>query len=170
VCGNCLDDDANGRADYDDPACCSGVDPGTLVVGSVRIRSTATDSKFRLRARIEGLVVDDLSQSSLALVLQLSDPLQVDPLLCVRIDPEQFRASRDQLRFRDRGGEIATAKGLTSMQLRRTPKGRVKLAAGGKHVAFLAGGLQQLRLTAAVQDVGQVGAPTHCVSALVPEP
>lgn len=139
-----------------------------MVLGSVRIRSREADSKLRLRARLDGLVLDDLRLPTRALALQVSDDVEAAPLFCARIAPERFRASRNVLTFRDRRGEVAEAKGLATVRIRRTPADRLKLSVSGKRAAFLARGSTEVRITVAVHDLGQPAIPPQCVSAIEP--
>lgn len=165
ICGNCLDDDGNGLTDYDDPACCDGGTSGVMIVNRLRLRARDTDSKLGVFARLDGLVVDDLSGGNHGIDLQLADDPDA-PFFCASFAPETLRASSRTLRFRDKHGEVAAARGIASLRLRRKPSGRVKLRIGGKHVRFLVGDVPQLRVTVAVHETTGAQTQTRCLSAV----
>jgi hypothetical protein len=135
VCGNCLDDDANGLADLEDPACCADAASVTVKPG-VRIRPKKNgDLSFKIGGflafpnptALTGHVAVQLSQS------------ETGTILCARIPASAFVSKKGRHRFKDRSGALAGAAGIGKVKLTpRKKDGSTKVRANGKAVELAA--------------------------------
>jgi hypothetical protein len=90
ICGNCLDDDGNGLADWEDPACCVNDDLDVLEVRGLRVRGDAESSKVSIRAILDGDGQALLDAGVREIFVQLAQDTAF-PLTCARIDGARFR-------------------------------------------------------------------------------
>src|SRR2546422_9853953 len=89
ICANCIDDDSNGLTDFEDPACCAGVQSFALTVRRGQLRPRGATSRLRLKTT--------LAETGLATVnpLQQDVFLQIRPaggteVLCAKIPHDKF--------------------------------------------------------------------------------
>jgi hypothetical protein len=131
VCGNCIDDDANGLTDFEDPACCVVGVAGTLTLKSARIKPAGGRSALQLHGLLPASAGASLPASS-SVFVQLRREGGAE-LLCAALP---VTASKRTLRFADKGGAVAGARGIQKAVFKLTKKGTTNLVVSGKQVAL----------------------------------
>jgi hypothetical protein len=131
LCGNCLDDDADGLVDAEDPTCCGDElrSNGTLQRGLLKLRSDGTP-KLRLKATLGGseLAVDPPLQD-VTLLVRTEGQLP----LCVQLAAGSF--SQHGRRFRYKGPKNETG-ALRRVVIPVTANGAVRFKALGPSMTF----------------------------------
>ena len=115
ICGNCVDDDADGLVDLADPTCCAPERSAAMQVVEGLIAPGAATSRLRLAATLGASV--DLSPEG----------QQVLPPSAFRGTPQKLRLSR---------GAVAGARGVRRMVLRQAADGSMHWRARGRRVGF----------------------------------
>jgi hypothetical protein len=164
ICGDCVDNDGDGRTDFEDPACCARVLATDAFHGRIVPRATA--SRLRLQAELGPSPVtapDGLTQD---VFLQLRDEAARGDLLCARVPAAAFVGRRRAFRFRDRKRTVASARGLQDMSVRIGRRGQVRLKTRGARVAMVDARQGRVRVTVAMYGTG--GAENACWSSTVP--
>jgi hypothetical protein len=123
-CGNCLDDDLDGRTDLEDADCCPH---------GVRMRAIRSRLSVRNRARHNGRL-RLRSAFTMGEFNPLADDLQVHvrggtQLLCAIVPHGQWRR-RPSRRFVFRGNGLDTS-GLTKVVIRARPNGEIRFRMAG---------------------------------------
>lgn len=114
ICGNCFDDDANGRTDFEDPACCATTFETTLTCSSLAPAGSATELKLRgMLATPPNTVAADIAD----VFIQLRQP-GGEELLCARIPSGDFVRVQRGFDFRDPDGAVETAEGIDQIIVR----------------------------------------------------
>lgn len=160
ACGNCVDDDGNGLADFEDPACCGTVAAGGLVAKRLRIKPGRGSYRFLLAGRLAGGAGTPVAED---VVLQLRQA--AGEVLCARLPAAVFARRRKGLLFSDRKGRVTGARGLAKVLLVGGRKGGVTLRAQGTRVALGGPAAGALRVTLAFSAAG--GAAGRCAAAQV---
>jgi hypothetical protein len=161
TCGNCLDDDGDGQADFEDADCCVGL-PEILAVDALALRSVGAFTQLTLAAfPLAG--EPSLSPPTHRVFVQLA-PAEGPPVFCARIDPVHFRGKRNAATFTDRTGGVPSAGGITSLRLQRQRGGPLRLKLRGDRVAFASPPAGTLRVAVALQSLVTPGQPTSCAA------
>ena len=163
MCGNCIDDDANGLIDLEDPACCA--EPTIAPLSLRAFRGRADGPAVKVVARLDSLGLTELAPSTRTLFLQIG-PDGDTPLVCSTIDASQFRATRRRLRFSDRNAEILEADGIGRVRIRARRNGRVTLKAIGRRLGFRTPEAGDYRVIVGVQDFAMDETAPRCLGSL----
>ena len=103
ICGDCVDNDADGLVDNEDPDCCA--QPVATRIGRVRFlagRTGLQNGRLRIRAVLAGADHADVDPASEDVTIQLRNSSR--ELLCVTIDHQLWVESRPRVfTFRDPG-------------------------------------------------------------------
>jgi hypothetical protein len=129
VCGDCVDNDGDGLADYEDPDCCERIDPLTLGRMLLRSRPQASGDTLRLRSRPSPSGAAGLDAVRAGATLQLSD--RDGGLYCqnLALVTTKRGLKRGVFRFKDRAGTLAA--GLQRARLKIGKDGRIVFRAAG---------------------------------------
>jgi hypothetical protein len=111
-------------------------------------------------------VIASLSPATHAVFVQLV-PDDGAPAFCASVDPVHFRAKGNKASFRDTTAGVPSARGLSSMKLRRLGSGNTRLTSSGPAVAIPTPEASRVRIGAAVRALTEVGTPTRCVGRTV---
>jgi hypothetical protein len=150
-CGNCVDDDANGLTDYEDPSCCTAPRrfPMVLRKGGITRSQKKQETRLRLRSILSSSGMADVDPSKQTVYLQLRDPAGAS-IFCARIPATSFKTKRGtRFKFRDRDGGLASAGGLRRVSIVKAKDGSVRLLAKGKGVPFDLPSAGAIEITAA---------------------
>ena len=135
ICANCIDDDRNGLTDFEDPACCAGVQSFAMTVRRGQLRPRGATSRLRLKT--------SLAETGLASVnpLQQDVFLQIRPaggteVLCAKIPHDKFMRMHGAFKFWDHEHLVASAKGIDDLTVKVRRDGSVRLRTVGNHVQF----------------------------------
>ncbi len=149
ICGNCLDDDGDGRIDYEDPDCCAGGSVSPLLVDSGRLKVRPERVHFKLHGNIGEPAPATVLGTARDVVVQLTEG-GMDTPLCARIPAAAMtRGNRGNLKFRDREATVPSAAGIDRLRAasRKDTSTRIKLSA--RDLAFDATITAPLRVTVA---------------------
>jgi hypothetical protein len=134
ICGNCLDDDADGLVDAEDPDCCAG--PVALDLRKLKVRLAGgkiTGNRLRMKARATRFVAANLDPMSQDTSLQISEPN--GQVFCQTIAARNWKhPSRRLYRFRDKAGSFAG--GLKKGNFKVKRNGKVLFRTRGKKVSM----------------------------------
>jgi hypothetical protein len=151
VCGNCADDDGDGRTDYEDSDCCP---QRALTLTAARLGGAGTTTTLRLRAHVPAA-----AGPGEAVVVQLRAE-GGGRLLCARLPADRVAGrGRRRLVFRDPRGAVGEARGLRKVVLRATRDGTA-VDVRGKGVALEGPVGDRLAVTIAVEAPGQARCAT----------
>src|SRR5437867_994588 len=135
ICANCIDDDSNGLTDFEDPACCAGVQSFAMTVRRGQLRPRGATSRLRLKTT--------LAETGLASVnpLQQDVFLQIRPaggteVLCAKIPHDKFMRMHRAFKFWDHKHLVASAKGIEDITVQVRRDGSVRLRTVGNRVQF----------------------------------
>ena len=131
VCGNCMDDDGDGRTDYEDPACCT--QSAAMRVKKVVIvpgPAGAMKGHLTLAAILAQTAFADVDPTRDDVTVQLRN--QNGELLCVNISHQRWKRPRRRgpSVFGDPTG--ALAQGLRTMKITIPKNGSTRFTAAGK--------------------------------------
>jgi hypothetical protein len=167
ICDNCIDDDGNGLADFEDPACCGGHAPFALALTRGRIKSQGlTTSKVDLRGTLAASGLDRVNFLRHEVVLQIR-PEGGNQLLCARVPAGALHKSGNAFRFRDRKRTIESAQGLQTLVIGVRPDRSVNLHAKGSRVRLRTPHDGTLDVTVGLRNPGG-NAESFCSTAVVP--
>lgn len=122
-CGNCLDDDGDGRIDLADDACCAAPEPGVLQHGRIRPRSAGDAFKMIAEWAVPPPAAGD------ALQVQLLDGSRTTRL-CAVLSAAVLHEKRQGLVFRDRQGLVAD--GVRALMIKMLRDGTSRLIVSGR--------------------------------------
>lgn len=161
LCGNCVDDDGNGRVDYDDAACCAA--SGTMQLKKAQLRGGASGGKLSLTAFLAGGGLPDVDATAADLYVRLATG-DGTALFCGRIPASAFVRKKKVVRFVDKRGAVGDAAGLSKATVKRLKDQRLQVALLGKRARLAATTAGPLQVTLAFDDAG--GAPGRCAAAV----
>jgi hypothetical protein len=163
ACGNCLDDDGDGLADFEDSDCCGGI-PEVLSIERLQLRSIGAATQLKLAASpLAGEA--SLAPPTHAVFVQLA-VAEDDPIFCASVDAVHFRGRRNTATFADRSNGVPSAGGITSLRIQRHRSGTLRLKLGGDRVAFASPAAGSLRVAVALRSLVEPGNPTRCAAGL----
>lgn len=119
VCGNCVDDDANGHVDYDDAHCCPH--PATLEAATVSVVPGPAGDELTVNARFPAGAVPEANPFLDDVTVQLRAGRT--SVLCGTIGHQFWTKSGETYRFRPRG--TPATRGLPETFVRVLPTGAV---------------------------------------------
>lgn len=161
ICGNCVDDDGNGRVDYDDPACCA--ESGAMQLKKAQLRGSASGGKLSLAAFLSGarFAAVDATTADLYVRLETGDG---SALFCGRVPATSFVRKKKLARFVDKRGAVADAAGLSKVTVKLLKDQRLQVTLLGKRARLAAATAGPVRVTLAFDDAG--GGPGQCAGAV----
>ena len=133
VCGNCIDDDGDGLTDFEAPVCCAGSQRFVLGIQRGRLRPRGNVSKFRLKARLEGLGPSDVNPRVHDVFLQIRPTDFPADALCARVPAARFTQRGRTFKFRDPHHTAPSAKGIDALTVVIKPAGSF-LSTSGRRV------------------------------------
>ncbi len=162
ICDNCIDDDGNGLTDFEDPACCQGVQQFAMAVGRARITPEGPVSFLRLKTLLArtGLEhVNPLAGDNVTLQIRQEGGGEV---LCARIPAEKFMRMHGEFKFWDRQHTVASAKHIDDLAVHVGPGRTVKLRTLGKRVLFQSPSHGALIVTVGFRNPATAESGNHC--------
>ena len=135
-CGNCIDDDGDGRVDVEDDDCCDlGTSP--LTVSRVRLRPKNGTSAFQLSGRLAAEVLPPANYPTEHVVIQLHDQGSGETV-CGTIPATAFRKNvrSGNLTFADPHRTLAGAHGFDHVALRQQSDD-VRIALQGRNIPLM---------------------------------
>jgi hypothetical protein len=161
ICANCIDDDNNGLTDFEDPACCAGVQSFAMTVRRGQLRPRGTTSRLRLKTT--------LAETGLASVNPLQEDvfLQIRPaggteVLCAKIPHDKFMRMHGAFKFWDHKHLVASAKGIDDLTVKVRRDGSVRLRTVGNHVQFRTPLQNSLQVTVGFYDAAAGDGANRC--------
>ncbi|HEV7732724.1 MAG TPA: hypothetical protein VGR62_11205 [Candidatus Binatia bacterium] len=158
ICGNCVDDDGNGRVDYDDPACCAGT--GTLQVRKAQLRPGTSGGKLSLSTSLAGAGFPTVDPTAADLFVHLAGG-DGATILCARVPASAFKRKKKLFVFADKSGAVAA--GISGVKVKLLKTQQLQVVATGKRARFGAVMAGPMRLTLAFDDADS--APGQCATA-----
>jgi hypothetical protein len=153
ICGNCVDDDANGLVDFEDPACCTA---GALTVKRLGIAATKHGTSLTLQA---GLTAAASATDDVALQLRAAS----GEILCARVPTANLVRTKKAARFADPKHRVASAAGVDKLLL-RAKKG---IAASGRRMSLAVPPAGAVQVTFALRDPATAEQGNRCAGAQV---
>jgi hypothetical protein len=136
ICGNCVDDDANGLTDFEDPACCAQVQKFPMVVSKGRIKVRGAISRLRLKSLLARTGLSSVNPLLQDVFVQLRAEGATSDLLCAQMPASRFKRQRHAFRFKDRKERVSSARGIQGLTIKVFRDGSVKFRAHGKRVVL----------------------------------
>jgi hypothetical protein len=130
ICGNCVDDDANGLVDLADPACCAPERTAPMALEEGLIDPAVATSRLRLAATLGAPA--SLSPEGQQVLLQLGTA--PNGSFCASLAPSAFRGTAEKLHLG--GAATAGARGVRRMTFRQGADGAIRWRARGRRVGF----------------------------------
>lgn len=165
VCGNCLDDDRNGLADFEDPACCPEGRGFALTLRRGRIRDRGAQSKLRLKAILARSGLEGVNPLKQDVFLQMR-PEGGSDIFCAHIPAGKWKKKRHAFKFRDRKRLVASALGLDTVKVDVKRKKGVRLRARARRAQMRAPSQGRLQLTVGFRDPAAGDEQNRCSSAV----
>ncbi len=130
VCGNCVDDDGDGRTDYEDPACCTQTaamqvknvlivpGPAGAMKGHLSLTAILAQAGFAVDPTLDDVTVQFRNQNG--------------ELLCATVPHQRWKRAkhRGPFQFGDPAGTVA--QGLRKMQIKVQKSGSARFLTTGK--------------------------------------
>jgi hypothetical protein len=151
ICGNCIDDDANGQTDFEDVACCPQQQSFAMTVRRGRLRPRGGTTRLRLSSILAQSGLDKVNPRKQDVFLQIR-PLGGTDLLCAKVPAAKFMRMHGAFKFWDRKHRVASAKGLDDMNIRVKKTRSVRLRTVGRRVQFRMPGHGSLQVTVGFHD------------------
>jgi CSLREA domain-containing protein len=126
ICGNCVDDDGDGKTDVEDAECCPA--PAAMRLTRVRLlagKGGPSRGRLALRAVLADSGFGDVDPTRENVTIELHNAN--GELLCAMVASGHWTAKRRTYRFRDPDG--TSAEGLTRASIRVRANGAVELRA-----------------------------------------
>jgi hypothetical protein len=123
ICGNCVDDDGDGRTDFEDPACCDAT--GVLNLRRGLLQPKGATGRLELSTQIVSgpvTAVDPLVHD-LHVQLRLQGGSE---MLCAKVPATSFRKKRKIFQFRDRKHTVPSAAGVDGVVVRLLRKKKLR--------------------------------------------
>lgn len=161
ICGNCVDDDGNGRVDFEDEACCPAALATTLALTKGLIRPGAGGHA----ALVLG---GTLSQAGLAsgtlatqdVFVQLSS--DGGELFCAHVPAGALTRKKSGIVFKDPSHAVATALGIDRLVLAQKHNGSGRVKAVGSHAVLASPAAGHLDVVIGLRDPGAAEATNRC--------
>jgi hypothetical protein len=163
LCGDCVDNDANGLTDFEDPTCCTS--PFTMSLKRARLTPKGTASKLGLNVTLARAGLTRVDPTSQGLSLQFR-PAQASDILCARIRANGFTRKKNTFKFKDPSGTMPGAQGLTKVVVKIANDGSVRLRARGKQVKVGPAQPGMVQITAGFVGPNGVASANRCSRAL----
>jgi hypothetical protein len=135
ICGNCIDDDANGLTDFEDPACCAGVQSFAMAVRLGKLKPHRATTGLRLKTTLAETGLADMNPLKRDVFLQIR-PAGGTEALCAKIPADKFMRMHGAFKFWDHKHTVASAKGIDDLTVKVRRDGSVRLRTVGRHVQF----------------------------------
>lgn len=166
VCGNCLDDDENGLADFEDPACCPAGRSFPLSLRRGRIKGNgAGASKLRLKAILARSGLEGVNPLREDVFLQIR-PEGGSDVFCARIPAGRWLKKRRSFRFRDRKHTVASALGLDVVKIKVKRGKGVRVRTKARRAQLTAPAQGRLQVTVGFRDATAGDGQNRCSSAV----
>jgi hypothetical protein len=161
VCGNCIDDDNNGRVDLEDLACCSSATGALLELKKGSLKPGKDGGvKLKLKARLSSNGLPDSATSSQNVSVQIRS---VDgEILCAQMPAIALVRKKTKLKFRDKSGSVLSAAGITTLTIGAKKDGTGSFNAGGKAVDMVLPEAGALAITLGLRDPETAEAGNYC--------
>jgi hypothetical protein len=160
-CTNCLDDDGDGRVDFDDEECCA--EPATAKLGKSRLKPVAGGgAALRLTATLPsaGLAPGEASVDAVSVQVRGAS----DEVYCGHLPASALERSANAVLFDDPEAGVATAPGLVRLRLVQKKNGKGKLVATGQQVPVTVPGAGTLTVTVGLRTAATAEATNRCAA------
>jgi hypothetical protein len=161
ICNNCLDDDANGLADFEDPSCCQQLQRFEMRLSRGRIRARGAKSRLRLKARLAVSGLGDVNPRRQDVFLQIRPEGGID-ILCAMVPAEKFMKMHGAFKSWDRKHLVTSARGLDDMAIKVKRSGRVRFQTVGRRVEMPTPPPGRLQVTVGFHDPATGDAGNRC--------
>lgn len=135
ICGDCVDNDQNGRTDFEDPACCAIGQTFTMSLARARIVPRGSTAKLTLISTLARAGLTRIDPTRQDVTLQIRPPQGTD-LLCAQLPRAAFVRKKTTFRFRDTAGTTPSALGLSEVMIKIRSDGSVRFRARGKRAVI----------------------------------
>jgi hypothetical protein len=167
ICGNCIDDDGNGLVDFEDPACCAGLQALSANVTRAAIKPTNTTEKsfLKLRERLASagtLEVDPSDGDDVFLQIRESPGGEV---LCAWAPSNLFMRMKQGGVFKY-WGAVPSAQGIEDMRVTLRKNGQVRFRAFGQRVNMGIPSNNVLQVTVGFRNSATGDATNRCAAAV----
>jgi hypothetical protein len=165
LCGNCLDDDGNGRTDFEDPACCAGLQSLGMTVSKAALRPAGSASRLALKAEIAGAAALDVRKRDLFVQIRRDGG---DELLCAKIPAGRFAAKGKKLKFVDKRHAVLEAAGVEQITFATNRVGSALVQVSSKRAALATPAPGPLRISLGFREPSSAEAGNRCAVAVQP--
>ena len=162
ACGDCLDNDADGFVDFEDPDCCVLRESAPIGLSRGKLKARGTGSAgVTLVATLPQSVLPSAPITD-DLTLQIRAGGQ-EPL-CARVPGASFRQRKSKLIFSDPGASVASARGFDPVVIVLGKKGKGRLIARGKMMPLELPDPGPLTLTFGLRNPATAEATNRCAA------
>jgi hypothetical protein len=133
ICGNCLDDDGNGKVDFEDDACCALGQPPALTLKKATIKPAGNGAKLALAATLSASGI--ASGATQDAFLQLAG--DGGEVLCMHVPAASLTRKKNSIVLKDPSHAVASALGVDRLVVSQKKSGAGRLKAGGKQVTLV---------------------------------
>jgi len=151
ICGNCIDDDGNGKTDFEDPACCTSFRTFTMTVRRGRLRPRGQTTGLRLKTILADTGLANVNPLKEDVFLQIR-PQGGGDILCAKVPATKFMRMHGAFKFWDRKHTVKEARGIDDLRIKVRRDSSVRLRTIGRHVDMQMPGTGPLQVTVGFRD------------------
>jgi hypothetical protein len=159
LCGDCVDNDSDGRTDFEDPACCTTT--AGLSLRPSRFTPRKGTATLVLKGTLAGLALRAGARPTEDVVIQLRGADTPD-FLCARVPAANQVRKGKKDSFRDRKHKVTSAQGLGLVTVKER-KGTLVLDVSGSMLPLPPAGM--LEVTVGLRDPATAEAGNRCGTA-----
>jgi hypothetical protein len=162
ICGDCIDNDGNGLADFEDAACCGQTFQMQLKRG--RISPKGAVSRLNLKSTLahSGLTITPMKDD---VYLQIRSAGASSDILCARIPAAKLMKKHKVIKYWAGKSPAASAQGIGDMKFKVRKDGSVKFKTFSKRVKLANARPGALQITVGFQNAAKSGA-SRCSSTM----
>jgi hypothetical protein len=132
ICGDCIDNDGNGLADFEDAACCGAGQRQTMTLQRGRLVPHAEGTMVQLSATLARRGFEGVDPRTHDVFLQIRPEGGTD-VLCARVRAGRFAQRGRKYGYKGGKTPLASAKGVARMTVTMRRNGTVTFDASGTH-------------------------------------
>ena len=161
ICGNCIDDDGNGRTDFEDAQCCPQAHMLAYALRKTQLVPRKGGTSLMLDSTLSGVQAKDLNPLRADVFVEIRD--RTGEVLCAHIPAAKFVAKRKgkYFAFLDRRGQVAGTSGISGVVVKPV-HGNVLVHVEGKTVRTSGPHDTALQVTVAFRDPSTAEAGNRC--------
>jgi hypothetical protein len=165
LCGNCVDDNGNGRTDFEDPACCTGAQSLGMTITGASLRPATLATRLSLKSTVAGAGALALGRQDLFVQLRRDGGEQ---LLCARIPADRLVLKRKKYQFTDKAHAVPGAASLDKIVVALSQVGSAAVSVTARKAALRTPAAGSLRVTLGFRDPTAAEAGNRCAAAVQP--